>query len=469
MSLNVFSDMSDKPISITASSLLGGNNTVIMADPRKGKSYTAAKFCEELCRIGVPFIIIDPEGEYYSLREKFSVLVVGVGREENCDASVGSEHAKILVQQFLESRIPLIIDLSGADVEEEEIHEFLSEFMNQLIREEGTRRVPCLVVIDEADEFIPERGHKTRGKDYAQFSKLVKKGGKRGIGTIIITHRPTWVAKDLLAKCQNWILMNQRYKKDLKRIEDLTRIPLRTLLKLNERRVGEAIIYGAITKDKTVFVKCLQRVTTHIGTTPDISPKFVERPELEGVLEGFRKSLGELTRRRSRERSDVERLESQVRDLNKTVKAQEKNISELKIARTAAKMVEEGRAPPEKVFDSVPMEDYERLNSLVLELKNKLSNVTFEGKISPSTPFWIDEYGTFHSVLPWLTRLIDMNRVTAIIIKHLMENGGASAEDISLNYGFHIRTIRGRLRDLLKRGVITRSDRTPYEYALRKV
>ncbi len=468
MSLNVFSDMSDKPISITASSLLGGNNTVIMADPRKGKSYTAAKFCEELCRIGVPFIIIDPEGEYYSLREKFSVLVVGVGREENCDASVGSEHAEILVQQFLESRIPLIVDLSGADVEEEEIHDFLSEFMNQLIRKEASKRVPCLVVIDEADEFIPERGHKTRGKDYAQFSKLVKKGGKRGIGTIIITHRPTWVAKDLLAKCQNWILMNQRYKKDLQRIEDLTRIPLRTLMKLNDRRVGEALLYGAITKDKTVFAKCLQRDTTHIGTTPDIQPKFVKRPELEGVLEGFRKSLGELTRRRARERSDVERLEGQIKDQNKTIEAQKKDINQLKTARMAAKMVEEGRAP-EKVFDSVPREEYDQLNNLVLELKDKLSNVRVGVNISPSTPFWIDEYGTFHSDLPWLTRLIDMNRITAIIIKHLMENGGASAEDISLNYGFHIRTIRGRLRDLLKKGVITRSDRTPYKFALRAV
>ena len=469
MSLRVFSSvMDDSVIVIEASSLLGGNNTVIMADPRKGKSYTAAKICEELCRLGVPFIIIDPEGEYYSLREKFTVLVVGVGKEENCDALVGVEHAEVLVQQFLESRIPVIVDVSGVEVEEEEVHDFLSEFMGELIKAEASERMPCLVVIDEADEYIPERGHKSRGKDYAQFGKLVKKGGKRGIGTIIITHRPTWVAKDLLAKCQNWILMNQRYKKDLQRIEDLTRIPMRTLLQLKERRVGEALLYGAITKDKAVFARCQERVTTHIGTTPDIKPNFVERPELEGVLESFRQSLGELTRRRQRERSEIERLEGQIKDQNKTIRAQEKNIEMLKTARTAATMVEDGRAP-EKFFDSVPREEYNELKERFGEIEEELSKMKSGVNISPSTPFWIDEYGTFHSDLPWLTRLIDLNRTTAIIIKHLMENGGASAEDLSISYGFHVRTIRGRLRDLLKKGVVTRTDRTPYKYALREV
>jgi hypothetical protein len=468
VSLEVFAELlSEKVIPIEASALLGGNNTVIMADPRKGKSYTAAKICEELRRNNIPFIIIDPEGEYYSLREKFIVFVVGVGKEENCDVSVGSEHAEALARQFLESRIPLIIDLSGTDVDEEETHGFLAQFMDHLIRQEATLRISCLVVIDEADEYIPERGHKTRGEDYAQFSKLVKKGGKRGIGTIIISHRPTWVAKDLLAKCQNWILMNQRYKDDLERIEDLTRIPLATLMGLKERKVGEALLYGAITKDKTIVAKCLERTTTHIGTTPEVKPDFVARPELLEVLQSFRKELAELTKRKERERSEVERLNGRVKELAGIIDKKEEENKLLRTAREAAKMVDDRQNPPPVIVGAVSQQEYDRLNRDFEELSRKFEELKNQIPTKVTTPFWIDEYGTIHSDLPWLVRLIDLNRTTAVIVKHLMENGKASAEDLALKYGFHVTTMRERLNLLVKKGVVCYTETRPHRYYLR--
>ena len=470
MSLEIFADLlTSNPVPIDASTLLGGNNTVIMADPRKGKSYTAAKICEELCRNGVPFVIIDPESEYYSLREKFIVFVVGVGKEENCDVSVGSEHAEALARQFLESRIPLIIDLSAADVEEEETHAFLAQFMDHLIRQEGTLRIPCLVVIDEADEYIPERGHKTRSVDYAQFSKLVKKGGKRGIGSVIITHRPTWVAKDLLAKCQNWILMNQRYKDDLERIEDLTRIPLGTLMGLKERKVGEALLHGAITKDKTIVTKCLPRITTHIGTTPEVKPNFVARPELQGVLESFRKEVAELTRHREQERSEVEVLKGRIKELADLVDKREEENKMLRTAKTAADMVEARQTTPRPIVGLVPTEDYDRLKRDFNELNKKFEELKNQIPTKVSTPFWIDEYGTIHSDLPWLGRLVDLPRTTAIIIKHLMENGKASAEDLALRYGFHVTTMREKLNLLVKKGVVRQTETRPHRYYLREL
>jgi len=470
VSLQIFADLlTNNPVPIEATALLGGNNTVIMADPRKGKSYTAAKICEELCRNGVPFVIIDPEGEYYSLREKFGVFVVGVGKEENCDVSVGSEHAEALARQFLQSTIPLIIDLSGADVEEEEAHGFLAQFMDHLIRLEGALRVSCLVVIDEADEYIPERGHKTRGEDYAQFSKLVKKGGKRGIGTIIISHRPTWVAKDLLAKCQNWILMNQRYKDDLERIEDLTRIPLMTLMGLKERKVGEALLYGAITKDKTVVAKCLPRDTTHIGTTPEVKPNLVARPEVVGVLESFRKQVAELTKRKEQERSEVEMLKGRIKEMAGIIDQKEEEVKMLKTASRAADMVQARQTPPPVVVGSVTPQEYERLKRDFDELTEKFEELRNQVPTKVTTPFWIDEYGTIHSDLPWLGRLIDLNRTTAIIVKHLMENGKTSAEDLALCYGFHVKTMRERLNELVKKGVVCYTETRPHRFFLREV
>lgn len=471
MSLEVFADLlSGKTVPIEPAALLGGNNTVIMADPRKGKSYTAAKVCEELCRQGLPFIILDPEGEYYSLREKFTVLVVGVGKEENCDISVGDEHAEILVRQFLSSRIPVILDLSAPDVDEEVIHGFLAEFMDSLIMLEASERLPCLVVIDEADEYIPERGHKPRSIDYSAFSKLVKKGGKRGIGTIIISHRPTWVAKDLLAKCQNWILMSQTYKDDLVRIEDLTRIPLKTLMGLKERRVGEALMYGAITKDKPIIVMCLARATTHIGTTPEIKPQFVERPELLGVLASFRKELSQITTRREHEMSEAEKLTQRVKDLGKAIQEKDERIKMLETAGEAAKIVDK-RHPQTPDAPTVNFEDYHVLKRNFDELSRKFKDLEAKSTLTPgiNTNFSIDDYGNVSAAYPWLTRLIELNRTKAIIIKRLMEKGAATAAQIALEYGFNVDTIKSHLNELEKRNVVIGSSTVPKRYFLRKI
>jgi len=473
--LTVFETLSSKQAyPIDVSNLLGGNNTVVMADPRKGKSYTAAKVCEQLCIVGVPFIIHDPEGEYYSLREKFSVLVAGVQKSENCDLSVGVEHAELLVNQFLESRVPVIFDLSSPDVEEDVIHEFLAEFMRVFIQQESRVQIPALVVIDEADEFIPERGHKTRGLDYAQFGKLVKKGGKRGIGTIIISHRPSWVAKDLLAKCQNWVLMNQKYKDDLERLEDLTRIPLSTLMKLKERDVGEALLYGAITKDQVVWAKCLARETTHIGTTPSVKPKFVERPELEDLMQSFRVEVERLTVRREAERSEIQRLESTIRNMERDREKMEDEIKMLRTAREAAKMVKGDlpSAPRISVETALgpSLEEYDKLQKRVKDLEAELEDWVMAGKSGVSASFSIDDFGNISTPYAWLTRLIDLSRVKAVIVKHLMENKrGYTAEQIALSYGFSADTIREHLNELLKKGVVRRNDSRPFRYFLREV
>jgi len=471
-SLMVFETLTSRqPFRVDPATLLGGANTVIMADPRKGKSYTAAKACEELGRLGLPFVIIDPEGEYYSLREKYVVLVVGVQKEENCDVNVGVEHAELLVGQFLDNRIPMILDLSSPDLEEEDAHLFLAEFMKALILREARLRMPCLVVIDEADEYIPERGHKTRGPDYEQFSKLVKKGGKRGIGTVVISHRPTWVAKDLLAKCQNWILLSQTFRPDLDRLVDLTRIDRQALLRLKGRSEGECLLYGAFTGERVVWARCLPRETTHVGTTPEVEPEFVERPELEKVIASFQEDLLRLTERRRTERSEVERLQDQMAELRRELGQKDKELEMFRTARVAAGMIDVPGAPsPQPATNMVSIERYRELEERVHALERDLaeSNLKLESLPEPKVGFTIDKFGTVTTLYPWLTRLIDLSRIKAVIVKMLMESKGLTAEQIALDTGFYVGTVRSHLHELKKRGVVRTSEGKPYRYFLRE-
>jgi predicted HTH transcriptional regulator len=142
----------------------------------------------------------------------------------------------------------------------------------------------------------------------------------------------------------------------------------------------------------------------------------------------------------------------------------------LQTATRAAKMVEDRRSEPSplKLEISGPnSEDYRKLKTDFDELTGKFEELK-QGQGKRSTSFSIDEYGTIHSDLPWLTRLIDLNRTTAVIVKHLMEHGRTTSEDIARKYGFSVDTIRDRLNELVKKGVVSSSDSRPHRYSLRE-
>ena len=57
--------------------LFATGRTCVIGSSGSGKSYTVGVICEELCKNKVPFVIIDIEGEYSGLKEKYDVIWVG--------------------------------------------------------------------------------------------------------------------------------------------------------------------------------------------------------------------------------------------------------------------------------------------------------------------------------------------------------------------------------------------------------
>src|SRR5579872_2034619 len=63
--------------------LISTGRTCVIGTSGSGKSYTVGVICEELCKAKVPFAIIDLEGEYSGLKEKYEAI--WVGDDEGCD------------------------------------------------------------------------------------------------------------------------------------------------------------------------------------------------------------------------------------------------------------------------------------------------------------------------------------------------------------------------------------------------
>jgi len=119
-----------------------------------GKSYQAGKICENLCEAKQPFIVIDPEGEYWTLRERYPVIVAAVGRPigrpegYKADLIVTVDTAPVLARRVVEKGYSLILDLRNATMAES--YEVLGSFLEALYEVEAEYNRPLILIMEEA-------------------------------------------------------------------------------------------------------------------------------------------------------------------------------------------------------------------------------------------------------------------------------------------------------------------------------
>src|SRR5713101_1654609 len=101
-----------------------GRSVAVLGITGSGKTNTAAVLIEELLSNGLPLTIVDIEGEYWGLKERFEILVAG--RSQHAELEVGPENAGRLAEISVQRSIPVILDLS--DFTQEESYEFLLEY-----------------------------------------------------------------------------------------------------------------------------------------------------------------------------------------------------------------------------------------------------------------------------------------------------------------------------------------------------
>ena len=77
--------------------LFATGRTCVIGSSGSGKSYTVGVICEELCKNKVPFVIVDTEGEYSGLKDKYNVVWIGddpksdIRWNDKIDLSLGKE------------------------------------------------------------------------------------------------------------------------------------------------------------------------------------------------------------------------------------------------------------------------------------------------------------------------------------------------------------------------------------------
>ncbi len=247
----------EKDVVIDAQELVTGR-TCVIGQSGSGKSYLIAVLCEKLLQNNIAFCIVDTEGEYFSLKEKFQLLWVG-GEEADVNIEVDFYG---LITQSIKSNVPLILDVSDVL----DIRKVVSDFAGKLYEIENQVRQPYLLIVEEADKFVPQSKDSLK-----EIEEISKRGRKRGLGLLVATQRPSLVNKNVLSQCGNQFIGKLTTENDLKAVDLFfaDRKELELLPKLN---TGEFFVMGNAVKEKT-RMQTVQRMTQHKGLTPKLIPK----------------------------------------------------------------------------------------------------------------------------------------------------------------------------------------------------
>lgn len=183
----------------------------ILAQRRKGKTYTASIVAEELVKAGQPWVALDPTGAWWGLRagadgSTKGGLPVYVFGGQHGDLPLERTAGKVIADLVVDEPRFYVLDLSAFESKEAE-RQFATDFAERLYRRKAKKPDPLHLFVDEADVFVPQRIPKGDPRMVGAFEAIVRRGGIRGIGTTLISQRAAVVNKNVLEQIDVLIVL----------------------------------------------------------------------------------------------------------------------------------------------------------------------------------------------------------------------------------------------------------------------
>jgi hypothetical protein len=179
----------------------------ILARRGAGKSNAGVVVAEELHAAGLPFVAIDPKGDWWGIRSSadgtgpgLAVPVFG-GRHGDVplESTAGALIADLVLgdQSAAQSYLSCVLDVSSFS--KGEARRFLHDFADRLFRGKDESGVLTLI-FEEAHEYLPQRVGRDEAQLVAVFQRIVKQGRQRGLGCGMLTQRSASLNKDVLTQ-----------------------------------------------------------------------------------------------------------------------------------------------------------------------------------------------------------------------------------------------------------------------------
>ncbi len=296
-----------KPLGIDLEKLMR-TRLLIQANSGGGKSYLIRKLLEET-HGKVQHIVLDLEGEFATLREKYDYVLVG----KDGDIPTDIRSAEMLAKKLLEHNISAIIDLY--ELKHHERILFVKRFLDAMVNARKELWHPVLLIVDEAHIFCPE---KTKSESAGSVIDAATRGRKRGYCIALATQRLSKLHKDAAAECNNKLIGRTGLDVDMKRAsEELGFTSKQQMLSLRDLEAGEFYAFGPAIAKQIAKVKIDKVKTSHPEAGMGVSIKAAPAgSNIKLILS----KLADLPKKAEEEQMETSDLKKKIRELNLQLK-----------------------------------------------------------------------------------------------------------------------------------------------------
>lgn len=267
-------------VGVSLAKLIDGR-VLIQGNSGAGKSMLLRRLFEQSWG-KVQQLLVDVDGEFSTLAEKFDVVIVKAADVQRIGGEAFGTHIR-------HNRYSAILDLSDATTEDRFV--IVADMVTALVEAGPEYWFPLLLLIDEAQSLVPRYDPgdvevETRKRTIRALADAMTRGRKRGIAGIIATSRIAETSTPVIAKPTNIIVGRTIFDRDLERAGDVLGFTaghsraLRTLADGEFVGIGPAFNIAGRSRFKAAGVE-----TRHKGEAPKIeAPPPISAAEAIALL-----------------------------------------------------------------------------------------------------------------------------------------------------------------------------------------
>lgn len=245
----------------------------ILAMSGAGKSNLAVVLAEAMFDAGIPWVAIDPKGDWWGVRSSGSGkgpgLPIPIFGGLHGDVPLEPTAGHLIADLIINQRLTCVLDVSEFATRQQ-MWAFLHDFGERVLHE---NREALHLFLEEADEYIPqkpgEKGNLVKCK--GTWQRVVKRGRFRGLGSTQITQRSASLDKDTLYQAEVLFALRAAGKGDKAAIEgwvEYHNAAAEIVDSLPTLADGEGWVSSPAYLKTTMRVQIYRRRTFDSGATP---------------------------------------------------------------------------------------------------------------------------------------------------------------------------------------------------------
>lgn len=211
---------------------------LVQGNSGSGKSHLLRRLLEQTAAL-VQQVIVDPEGDFVTLAEKYGHLVIDADTQTEAGLRAAGERVRT-------HRASVVLNLEQCEPEAQ--LRTVGAFLTGMFETPRAHWYPVLVVVDEAQLFAPTAGGDTsdeaRRLSLTAMTNLMCRGRKRGMAGIIATQRLAKLAKNVAAEASNFLMGRTFLDIDMARAADLLGMERRAAERFRDLARGQFMALG---------------------------------------------------------------------------------------------------------------------------------------------------------------------------------------------------------------------------------